>query len=303
MKRKTSLFLGLAIALAMFSPAANASGGTGSSAPTSIDGITPAQPLKASTEAKALSGGMPKAFIPISESDEAYKIGEMKITGQQGAASPAAISRGARTKSVASVADLAGEYVATYEAYSTDSYDSGEGVTITQIEGTDSIQIADFLETGITIKAKVDTSAMTISIPNQVMGYNTYYGYYDLAYCTTSGTPSRTTELEGTISSDGVITITSPWGAFLTDESYSDYYLGVWCNTVIEPANATMSHINYNTSSSLYTTTTYNVVATQTATNVLSIKNFINFGQDGRHYPAQRQHSTHQLSDGRQRCD
>ena len=205
-------------------------------------------------------------------------------TGQQlkdvkaAAARPASITR-SKTKSVTSVADLAGEYVMTYSTLISYGSDGGKGVTISQIEGTDSILITNFWDTGIEAKALVDISAMTISLPNQVLGSSTTYGEYDLAVCTSSAAPDRTSAVEGTISTDGTITITSWWGVFVTSGTYADQYFGLYYNTELEAANTTMSYQVYASSTDTYTTNTFNVVVEQTASNVVTVKNFGNFGQ------------------------
>ena len=205
-----------------------------------------------------------------------YNKADVIHADRQTSASP----QRSKTRAVTSVADLAGEYVMTFTTLVTVGSDGGNGVTVSQVEGTDSIEIANFWESGITVKAKVDLTAMTISIPNQMVGTHATYGDYDIAcYDTQTDSVARDTEIGGTISTDGVISITSAWGVFLTSEAYSGGYFGMYTGATIEPANATMSQDVRSSSTGLTTTTTYNVVVEQTGINVVAVKNFANFGQ------------------------
>ena len=190
--------------------------------------------------------------------------------------SQAPAARHGNLKSVSSLADLAGEYVMTYETLSSGSYDGGCAVSISVVEGTDSIAITDFWEEDVVIKARVDLTAMTLSIPNQVMGYNSTYGYYDLALCTSTGSPDRTTELAGTINSDGTISISSWWGAYVMTGDYADQFFGAYYNTEFELANATMTYSVYSSG----TTTTYTcpMAVSQSNETSLTVKNFYGVG-------------------------
>ena len=187
-------------------------------------------------------------------------------------------STAAATKSVTSVSDLAGSYVMTYSTLVSSGYDGGNAVTIEAISGTDSIQINNFYATGNPIKAYVDIDSMKIYIPNQVIGYTSYYGYYDISACDSGVTIYRNQNIEGEISADGTITITSDWGIFITSGTYMNYYYGVYAGALIEPANATMSYdyVGYGYSSS--GTESFGVIVEQTARNVLSVKNFADLG-------------------------
>ena len=187
----------------------------------------------------------------------------------------------AATMAVSSIADLTGERVMTYETLVSDSYDGGSSVTIAAVEGTDSITITNFWSEGIVVKALVDITAMTISIPNQTLGsysdasYD--YGSYDLAFCNMDATPDRTADIVGTIATDGSITITSYWGIFVASGDYMDNYYGLYYHTQIEPTNATMSY-NARSSDGTLTTCTFGVVTWQNTEESIYVKNFFNRG-------------------------
>ena len=188
-------------------------------------------------------------------------------------------ARGGRAKSVTSIADVAGEYVMTYNTLLSSGNDGGKGVAISQIEGTDSILITNFWDTGISVKACVDISSLTFTIPNQVVGNSSTYGDYDLAYCKSDGSPDRSLTIDGTISADGTLTITSWWGVFIVSGTYADAYYGLYSSAQIMPANSTMSYQTYSTSTGSYSTTTFNVIVNQSGGNVVDVINFGNFGQ------------------------
>ena len=195
------------------------------------------------------------------------------------AASPNAATRlPATARAVTATSDLAGEYVMTYQTLLTSGYDGGIAVTVTPIDGTDSIEIANFWDSGVTVKAHADIEQMKITIPNQTIGYSSTYGYYDLALCTTSGAPDRTAPIEGEITADGSINITSWWGAYITDGDYADQYYGLYCNTAIEPANATMTQQAYSATAGSVVSQSYSVIVEPTSRFTLSVKNFGNYG-------------------------
>ena len=184
------------------------------------------------------------------------------------------------TKALSSTAEMEGKYVLSYQTMLSGSYDGGSLVTISAIEDTDSITITDFWTSGATIKAKVDLAEMTISIPNQVLGTSETYGDYDIVYCSDSGSSyNRSTEITGTISSDGNITITSAWGVFIVSGSYANYYFGIYYSgSTIEEVNGTMSYDIYDTSSATTSAITVDVVVEQESERLLKVKNFYGTG-------------------------
>ena len=187
-----------------------------------------------------------------------------------------------RVKSVTSISDLTGYYVMTFATLVSDGYDGGVGVYVSPIEGTDSILITDFWDIGYTATAKVDISTMTITFPSQVVAVSSSYGNITLAVATSSGSYDTTQSITGTINEDGTFTIDSWWGLFCkwyddSDELVDGYY-GLYYNTLFETTNAMMSYTMWNSSTSSYDTYTFGVIAEQTSTNILSVKNFADYG-------------------------
>lgn len=180
----------------------------------------------------------------------------------------------------ASVADLQGNYVMTYETLLTNGYDGGLAVEIAPVAGAaDSIEIVNFYDDGVKIRAKVDFTTGTVSIPNQIAFTSENYGAIDLAVVANDNgmpVPDRRSQITGTIADDGTISITSWWGMFVKSGENADKYFGCYANASFEKANATMSQTMLNKKQ--LTKSSYSVVATQVAPNLIRVKNFANFG-------------------------
>jgi len=187
--------------------------------------------------------------------------------------SATSVRRMAPRKAVTSVSDLTGTYVMTYEDYSENVGDGGGGVTITKGTG-DTIVIDGFYSAGVKVKAAVDITNKTITIPNQVVATVSTYGNCDIAAATGEGKPDRTKSLTGTITDDGTITIDDAWGIFVMEGDYADYFFYVGCNTLFEVPNGNMNVTIADT------TLTYDwpVVVVQTGKNLVTVKNFANHG-------------------------
>ena len=183
----------------------------------------------------------------------------------------------ARAKSIGSTSEIAGDYVMSYDAHSSVTNSWGCGITITAIEGTDSIVMEGFWEEGHTVKARVDIDSMTLAIPCQVIGTNSTYGDYDIARSDSMGTPDRASDIEGVINADGTISITSWWGVFVATGVYKDNYYALNSSTELEKANASMTFQTYD--SGTITDHKFNVVVTQSGSRV-NVKNFANIGID-----------------------
>lgn len=183
-------------------------------------------------------------------------------------------------KAVTSAADLKGEYVMTYNTLSsTKCVDGGRSMTVEPVEGTtDSIAFKGFWEAKAVVKAKYDATTRTITIPNQVIGTDATLGQYDLAVIQKDGKPDRTSQIVGSVDENGVISIDSWWGVFVMSGTYANQYIGAYYNTEFIHPNAHMSYKVWNSSSQKFQTGTYGVYVEQPATNVVTVKNFANYG-------------------------
>lgn len=222
----------------------------------------------ASAEATALAG--PQTFNALT----APTINAATLHADE-----AQLPQGARRVAINSVADLKGSYVQTYKPLTTSGFEGGCGVTITPVEGKDSVTITNFWTNNnppLVAKAKVDIAKKTISIPNQVLYTHSTYGKMDLALCGSDGKPNRKANIEGRILDDGSIVLDSWWGVYVVAGTEKDKFVTANYNTVYERANATMSYQVESNGQTM--TNTYPVVATTPQSNVVAVKNFFNAG-------------------------
>ena len=185
----------------------------------------------------------------------------------------------AKAASLSAAGDLAGEWVQTYSTLVSPGADGGKGVKIeTVADEPNTVKIVNFYDMGIEITATVDVAAGTVSIPNQKVLEVDPYGWLDIVAVVEGDepgyvTPDRSQNIEGVINDDGTISITSWWGIFVAEGEYADGYFGIFGNTLFERANATMTQKSFSDDP-----ITYNVIAEQTSPNILSVKNFGNYG-------------------------
>lgn len=152
----------------------------------------------------------------------------------------------ADAKDIKTVDDLVGQYVnKTISMYEDPVYE-GSSVTVHAADN-DTIIIYNLFSYGTALKAKVNLSDNTLSIPSQLFYISDEYGDCDFCNITltaTSLTPDRSTPVKGKIDpATGVLTIDS-WGVFINKGQYADYYYDVIDNTRILPANGLM-HNSY----------------------------------------------------------
>lgn len=177
-----------------------------------------------------------------------------------------------RPKAVASIADLAGNYVMT--SVSKVGYGTpGREVSVTAVAGTDSIAINGFWSSGITIKAKVNLANSTVTIPCQYMYTHSTYGPMDLSAVTTNGVPLRNDPILGTINADGTISLETWWCVAIREGDDKDEIVDANSNTLFERPNATMTYKMAGGQP-----VTFGIVAAQSVSNVVSVKNFADRG-------------------------
>lgn len=206
--------------------------------------------------------------------------GEIKMGGGKTAAlTPLRKKSAAKAASLSSAADLAGDWVQTYATLVSPGADGGQSVRIeTVADEPNTIKIVNFYDLGIEVTATVDVAAGTISIPNQKIIELDEYGWLDVVALVqgddpTLVSPDRSKNIEGVINDDGTISITSWWGIFVVEGEYANSYFGIFGNSLFERSNATMTQKALTGEPF-----TYNVIAEQTSPNILSVKNFGNYG-------------------------
>lgn len=179
---------------------------------------------------------------------------------------------------ISSVDDICGDYVQmsyTLVAASSGGYDNGNWTTISRVEGTDSITIDRFMgnfSPSLVVKGLVDVNSGTITFPTQVVTTIDTYGDVSLATCTSTGAPDRETPLTATIDADGTISIDGWWGLFIDSGTYADRFLYAYYGTTYSKCNG---RIDYTRNDTGYY---YKVRIEQTLDNVVTVKNFANYG-------------------------
>lgn len=185
---------------------------------------------------------------------------------------PVVTSAGEKAKSVTSMNDLTGTYVMT--SLSCVGYGTpGREVSVSVVPGTDSIAISGFWSAGMTVKAKVDISSMSVTIPSQYLYTHTTYGKMDLSAVTNNGVPLRNDPIKGSINSDGTISFETWWCVAVNEGEQKDEIVDANRSTVLERPNATMTYTPAGSSA-----LTFAVVASQTSSNIVRVKNFANRG-------------------------
>ena len=206
-------------------------------------------------------------FAPVSD----YKAAEKAEAATSGKSAKKV------ARKVASVNELAGQYVLTGTSLLTAGY-NGVCVTV-EAAGTDSIAMNNFWASGYNtvVKAKVDVATGAISIPAQVMGQHGTYGDIKFAKTNLSSGQPADDDVTGTLNADGTISLNDAWGAYVmassTATSWS--YFAIVNAAMLEKCNATFTGKNHSDG----TLDSYGVVFTQVAENQATVKNLGNYGQ------------------------
>lgn len=152
----------------------------------------------------------------------------------------------AEAKDIKTVDDLVGQYINKTVSMYEDPVYEGSSVTVLAAKN-DSVVIYNLFEYGTALKAKVNLSDLTLTIPSQLFYSSEDYGDCDFSNISLTATtlkPDRSTPVKGKIDPQtGVITLES-WGVFINKGQYADYYYDVVDNTRILPANGLM-HNSY----------------------------------------------------------
>ena len=181
----------------------------------------------------------------------------------------------ARRAGAVTPASLAGECVMTFNALVNTIGDDGTSCAVRTIEGTDSIAIVNFWQPGITVKAYVNPTDGSVSVPAQHIYNHETYGAIWLAFCNTDGKPNYTTPITGQADSSGTISLSSWWGIYVKEGTQAGAYMYVGYDAVVQRANSTMKCTEDITGN----VTSYNVLVTQPQMNTVRVVNFGNHGQ------------------------
>ena len=169
------------------------------------------------------------------------------------------------------VSELSGSYVITYLSLTASGADGGRYATIYPIADTDSVVIEGFYYSDAKVRARYFEETGKLEIPSQVLG-NTTQGVLDLSVVNTNGTPNRTAKITGQVNTDGTVTFDTWWAIFLNGGNFNDALVYAGYETLLERTNGTLA---VNTPQGV---DSYGVIISQTAANVLTVKNFGNWG-------------------------
>lgn len=169
---------------------------------------------------------------------------------------------------------LAGQYVMTYMSLTSTVGDGGCGGSISRVAGTDTLVLHNFWTTGIDVKATYNAADGTVTIKAQQVYTHSTYGDMWLAFCNNAGKPDYSADIVGSVSADGVLTISSWWGIYVKSGSQAGNFIIAAYNGKYQKANGTMTCDIFNEQ----TPDTYNVVITQPFDNQIRVLNFGNFG-------------------------
>ncbi|MGM9829936.1 MAG: hypothetical protein ACI30C_07860 [Muribaculaceae bacterium] len=219
-------------------------------------------------------GALPRQSVNVAPMSESAVTPVANVIDVNPAEAPAREVKKAKTKAVASTADIAGNYIMSFSSLTTSVGDGGKSVDIAPVDGDASaITITNFWDLGIVVNATVDIATGVISIPNQKIGTNATYGDFDLAVCTSAGKPDREAVITGKINADGTLQIDSWWGVFVMSGTNKDAFFGAFYNTTFEKSNGTITVTRYGAEPQ-----TYGIIAKQVSKNVVTITNLMNYG-------------------------
>lgn len=189
-----------------------------------------------------------------------------------------------RNTSIASTATIAGQWINHYKFANSYVYWGGTTANFIPVEGSDTlITIMNFWHDNYHVNARVNLAEGTITIPSQVVTTRTDGTPLSVAVLNpATGMPLRNVPLVAYIGADGNITIPGYWGIFYdkSDPSdneyyYKDDYVNVYYETTFKRGTSMMSHYNSTTN----VKSSYPVIVRQTSQNVLTVENFLGFGQ------------------------
>ena len=230
-----------------------------------------------------------KAAAPVEATDDTptasditsgrVKIGEISSArfteNPQLTSSASGTARAGKTKSATTLSDYSAAEV-DY-SYTYGDTDFAGMVDIEIVDSTNAV-IYGFWGQTDTIPLTYDLDEGTVSVtPALIYTHSTYGEVWACSVDLDKMQYSSTTPISGTIEADGSITLGS-WGAFVVSGSYKGGYFDVLTKTELKAANATITDILYDGSSTTNTDSvvTYYARIDQTYENQIEIYNFGN---------------------------
>lgn len=219
----------------------------------------------------------PHDMMTVQKSWNLSDAGRKVLTTQASTYAPKA-----HTRSAATWEDFLGEWVMTYDTPLTTSTPGGCSVKITRNGETNKVIIENFWRAGTKINATVDPATGTISIAYQYIT-NGSYGKVNMgAVARETGAWLRNDKVIGQLQADGSIAFDTWWALFVTEGEDAGMYLDAYYMTKLRRGNSTMKHtkMTVNKTDTTYTHLVYPVITKQISSNIVSVVNFGDCGQD-----------------------
>ena len=215
--------------------------------------------------------------LPAQKRDKLAQIcsGRYTESSELTSQTSAAATRSPRLKSAETLSDFSAAEIDYSYTYGDTDFSSM--VDIEFVAG-DSAVVYGFWGQTDTIPVTFDLEAGTVSIAPVLIYTHSTYGEIWACYVDIDKlTYSTTTAITGTIADDGTITIGS-WGAFVVSGTYKGGYFDILTKSEFRPANATITDVLYDGSSTANTDSvvTYYARIDQTYENQIEIYNFGN---------------------------
>lgn len=170
--------------------------------------------------------------------------------------------------------DITGDWVHTFVSLTSNMGDGGCASTITTIAGTDSIEIRNLWISTSVVRGKLDRTTGKLTIPRQTAFVDATYGPIYISPSDPYTGSATTGVIEGTFTSEG-LSIPGIFGFYVSNPGeYQGAFLGVCFQVNFVRPNA------YMTATSASGTLRYGVIAEQISSNVLTVKNFGNYGRE-----------------------
>lgn len=252
------------------------------SSPSMTNPLEAFRPAMASSTMKAASGTM----LSLGDAQMEAHRSPVKLTDEayENALKPEIPLLAPRKGAITSTADLAGQWINHYKFANSNIYWGGTTANFIPVAGNDTmITIMNFWHDNYKVSAHVNLASGKIYIPSQVVTTRTDGTPISVAALNPlTGLPMRALEIEAVIGADGNITIPGYWGIFYDKDDpsdneyyYRDDFVNVYYQTTFKRGTSMMSHYNATTGVS----SSYPVIAKQTSKNVLTVENFLGWGQ------------------------
>ena len=192
-----------------------------------------------------------------------------------------ATPKAGKRQAISRIEDLAGSYLMFFETPVSNTVVDYTEVTVAKKDATHITIDGFWVESASTLTAEVNLADGTISIPSQKVYVSSTYGECDLApwYVDEENgnkvTPVRSVAIPGVFEDGKIILNTYAWGVFINEGTYKDQFMMLGLETEFSPVNGEDEIELLSTGGK-----TRNAVAISQQDNVVTVKNFANYGRE-----------------------